>query len=164
VAEENFTLSTFYSSWKEYQDRLKESLAPLTTEQLALRAAPDLRSVGENAAHLVGCRAGWFTFVLGEDVGAEVKAIATWDEGGAPARTGAELVEGLDRTWQMMADCLARWSPDDMRKTFTDDWDGVQVELSRAWIIWHLIEHDLAHGAEVSFTLGMHGLPAGFTG
>ncbi|HKB48291.1 MAG TPA: DinB family protein, partial [Ktedonobacterales bacterium] len=74
------------------------------------------------------------------------------------------LVQGLDRTWQVMADRMARWSPADMQETFPDDWDGTIVHLSRAWIVWHLIEHDLHHGGEVSLTLGMHGIPADFPG
>ncbi|HLY29482.1 MAG TPA: DinB family protein [Ktedonobacterales bacterium] len=161
MAEDNFTLTTFYTSWKEYQDRIKKALAPLTAEQLELRAAPGLRSIGENAAHIIGCRAGWFTHVLGEDGGAAVFTSADWDE---PGHTAAELVQGLDSTWRLMADCLARWSSDDMRQTFPDDWDGVQVDLSRAWIVWHVMEHDLHHGGELSFTLGMHGIPADFPG
>ena len=163
MAEDNFTLTTFYDSWKAYQDHIKESLAPLTDEQLALRAAPDLRSVGETAAHIVGCRAGWFTYVLGED-NAEVNATASWDDRGAPARTAAELVQGLDLTWQLMADCLARWSSSDMQQTFEDDWDGEKVQLPRAWVVWHVLEHDLHHGGEISLTLGMHGIPAQFPG
>jgi uncharacterized damage-inducible protein DinB len=163
MAEENFTLTTFYTQWKAYQDHIKESIAPLTAEQLALRAAPGLRSIGENAAHIVGCRAGWFTFTLGEDADAEVKKSTDWDQPGAPARSAAELAEGLDRTWRLMAGCLARWSPADMQQTFPDDWDGQQVYLSRAWIVWHVLEHDLHHGGEISLMLGMHGLPAGFT-
>ena len=165
MAEENFTLTTFYGSWKEYQDHIRGAVAPLTAEQLALRAAPGLRSVGENAAHIIGCRAGWFTHVLGEDGGAEVKEMANWDVPGAPACTSAaELVQGLDRTWQLMADCVARWSPDDMRQTFPDDWDGKIVQLSRAWVLWHVLEHDLHHGGEISLTLGMHGVKAEFPG
>jgi hypothetical protein len=27
-------------------------------------------------------------------------------------------------------------------------------------VIWHLIEHDLHHGGELSFSLGMHNLAA----
>ncbi len=163
MAEDNFTLTRFYASWKEYQDHIKDAVAPLTTEQLALRAAPGLRSIGENAAHIIGCRVGWFTYTLGEDAGADLKAVR-WDEPDGPARSAAELVQGLDRTWQMMADRLARWSPAEMQKTFPDDWDGTIVHLSRAWIVWHLIEHDLHHGGEVSLTLGMHGIPADFPG
>ena len=60
MAEDNFTLTTFYTSWKAYQDHIKGALAPLTAEQLELRAAPHLRSIGENALHIIGCRAGWF--------------------------------------------------------------------------------------------------------
>src|SRR5579875_3388117 len=102
MAEENFTLTTFYTSWKAYQDHIKGSLALLTAEQLELRAAPHLRSVGENALHIIGCRAGWFAHFLGEDCGADVKAYASWDEPGRPARTTAEIGRALDRTGQCM--------------------------------------------------------------
>ena len=53
VSEGNFTLDIFYRSWKDYQNTLKQAIAPLTPEQLALRAAPGLRSVGEIVAHRV---------------------------------------------------------------------------------------------------------------
>jgi hypothetical protein len=61
MAQDTFTLTTFNTSWKEYQERLKTALAPLTAEQLTLRAAAGLRSIGENATHIVAVRAGWFT-------------------------------------------------------------------------------------------------------
>jgi len=163
MAEENFTLATFYTAWGVYQGQIKASIAALSDEQLALRPAPHLRSVGENAAHIIGCRAGWFTSVLGEDWDADAKASADWDVDGAPQRSAAELVQALDATWQGMTASLARWSPDDMQKTFEDDWDGTIVHLSRAWIVWHVLEHDLHHGGEISYTLGMHGVPAQFT-
>jgi uncharacterized damage-inducible protein DinB len=31
---------------------------------------------------------------------------------------------------------------------------------SRQWIIWHVLEHDIHHGGELSFLLGMYGVPA----
>jgi uncharacterized damage-inducible protein DinB len=162
MAEDNFTLTTFYTAWKAYQDRLAAALAPLTTEQLALRAAPGLRSIGENAAHIIGCRVGWFTDTLGENASADVTAVR-WEEPGGPARSAAALVQGLDLTWHLMTACLIRWSPADMQQTVPDDWDGEHVQLSRAWIVWHVLEHDLHHGGEVALTLGLHGLQAGFT-
>ena len=168
MAEDNFTITTFYTSWKEYQDHIKGALAPLTTEQIELRAAPHLRSIGENALHIIGCRAYWFTDFLGEDYGEEMKVYVDWNEvalaPGAPIPTVAKLVQGLDYTWQFMADCLARWSSADMHQTFPDDWNGTPVELSRAWVVWHVLEHDLHHGGELSLTLGMHRLPADFPG
>jgi len=167
MADDNFTLTTFYTSWQAYQDRLKESLASLAADQLALRAKPGLRSIGENALHIVGCRVFWFTEFLGEDGGEAVKAYASWNEAAltlaAPVPTAAELVQGLDATWQLMADCLARWSPADLQQTFPDEWEDQIVQLSRAWVVWHVLEHDLHHGGELSLTLGVHEIPAGFT-
>ena len=171
MAEDNGTLTTFYDAWKEYQERMKESLAPLTAEQLTLRAALGLRSIGENALHIVGCRCFWFAGFLGEEGGEEMKVYAHWNEAAVsgspvtPAPSAAELIRGLDYTWQRMADCLARWTPQDMRQTFPDDWgDGTIVHLSRAWVVWHVLEHDLHHGGELSFTFGVHGIPANFPG
>ena len=164
MAENNFTLTTFYTFWKAYQDHIKEALAPLTAAQLDLRAAPHLRSIGENALHVVGCRAFWFTDFLGEDYGEEMEPCVGWNEIGLklgiPVPSAAELVQGLDRTWQFMANCLARWSSADMQQTFPDEEDGKPIDLSRAWVVWHVLEHDLHHGGEISFALGIHG----FTG
>ena len=168
MAENNFTLTTFYTSWREYQDHIKKALAPLTTEQLGLRAAPHLRSIGENALHIIGCRVYWFTGFLGEDGGVAMKVYADWNEVAlkpqAPIPTAAELALAFDHTWQFMADCLARWSPADMHQTFPDNWDGKQVDVSRAWVVWHVMEHDLHHGGELSLILGIHGIPADFPG
>jgi uncharacterized damage-inducible protein DinB len=162
MAEDTTTLTTFYTSWKTYQDHLIETLATLTPSQLALRAAPGLRSLGEIVVHIIGCRRVWFTGFLGEDGGADVRASARWDEPEASVPSAAELAAVLDRTWQVMADCLARWRPADMQQTFADERNGKHVELSRAQVVWHVLEHDLHHGGEVSLTLGLHGIPAEF--
>jgi uncharacterized damage-inducible protein DinB len=31
-------------------------------------------------------------------------------------------------------------------------------------VVWHVLEHDLHHGGELSLTLGLHGIPADFPG
>jgi uncharacterized damage-inducible protein DinB len=160
MAEDNFTLAMFYKQWQTYQEQIKAAVAPLTAEQLALRAAPSLRSIGENAAHIIGCRIGWFTYTLGETASDDVKA---WGDNEESARSTTELVQGLDASWQLVADCLGRWNNDDMQQTFPDDWEGQIVHLSRAWIVWHVLEHDLHHGGEISLTLGMYGLKSEFT-
>lgn len=164
MAEDNFTLSTFYASWKEYQDRMRSSVAPLTAEQLALRAAPGLRSVGENAKHIIGCRLGWYGQTMGQQGSEALKRYDSWDESNPASLTGADLAQGLDDSWQFMTECLTRWTPAQMEDIVPDEWDGKVVQLSRAWIVWHVIEHDLHHGGEISITLGMHGVPADFPG
>ncbi|GCE07244.1 DinB family protein [Dictyobacter aurantiacus] len=166
MSEDNFTLTAFYSSWKEYQDHIKEALASISAEQLALRPAPHLRSIGETIMHIVACRAYWFAAFMDDVDGNEMKMYADWNEDalqlGASIPTIAELAHGLDHTWQFMAHHLARWSPEDMRKTFPDEYDGKQFDVSRAWVVWHVLEHDLHHGGELSLTLGIHDIPADF--
>ncbi len=100
--EQNATLATFYENWKLYQDHLKIAIAPLTPEQLAVRAAPELRTVGEIAAHIVRARVHWFTGFLGEK-GVEVIKVPSRDE---PVRDAAEIVRGLDASWELMAKAI----------------------------------------------------------
>ncbi len=162
MAEQQISLLPFYQGWATYQELLLKAIEPLSPDQLSLRVAPHLRSIGETALHIIGCRAYWFTDFLGQDYGEEMKVYVGWNEVAlklrAPIPTVVELTQGLDRTWQFMADCLGCWSPADMQQTFPDDWDGTPVEVSRAWVVWHVLEHDLHHGGELSLTLGMHGL------
>ena len=71
----------------------------------------------------------------------------------------ASLVNGLQATWQVIQDALNHWTIADLAELVHDtDEHGEDQTYTRQWVIWHLIEHDLHHGGELSFTLGMHGL------
>src|SRR5437764_5722971 len=152
------TLTPFYKGADEYQGLLVQALAPLSPEQLALRAAPSLRPAWLLAAHIIGTRVGWFQGVMGEGEPA-LAAFDPWDEDGAPPRTATELVDGLEATWQMIRGCLDRWTPAMLDDPFTRERPHGTVTRTRQWILWHVIEHDLHHGGELCLTLGMHGLP-----
>jgi uncharacterized damage-inducible protein DinB len=159
MTEAQTTLTAFYKGWEDYQDHLVKAIAPLTTDQLALRAAPNLRSIGELATHMIRTRASWFHRAIGEGSD-ETAPFLQWQDPNAPARTAAELVNGLEATWRMIHSSLARWTPDDLAQPFQREWHGEVATLTRQWIIWHLIEHDLHHGGEISYSLGMHDLAA----
>jgi uncharacterized damage-inducible protein DinB len=159
MSESNPTLAIFARGWQAYQDELRTALAPLTAEQLELRAAPDLRSIGDLARHLIAVRARWFYNVLAEGDEA-FAAIGQWDRPGAPARDGAELADGLATTWRVMQEALARYTPDDLEQQIERERDGEKHTFARGWVVWHVIEHDLHHGGEIGYSLGMHGLAA----
>ena len=153
-------LAPFYGGWEVYQQHLVEAVAPLSQEQLALEAAPHLRSAGQLAAHIVGTRAGWFYYVL--DVHDErLAALAEWNNRGFPVPPAADLVRGLETTWEVIQEGLDRWTVADMTTRFRDvDDDGTEHFPALQWVIWHLIEHDMHHGGELSFTLGINGIHA----
>ena len=146
-------------NWKVYQDLLTKALAPLSPEQLALRVAPHLRSIGGIATHMVAVRARWFHRVMGEG-GDDIAAIGEWDRSNMPLRTASELVSGFETTWQLMQDCFGRWTQADLEHIYQGEWQGEPYKFTRQWVVWHVLEHDLHHGGEFSLSLGIHGLPA----
>jgi uncharacterized damage-inducible protein DinB len=152
-------VAPFYSGWEGYQQRMVQALAPLSTEQLAWSAAAHLRSVDLIARHVVGARARWLHHFLGEG-GDELEILCAWDDDDQPQRSAAELVEGLGRTWNVIAAVLARWTVPDLEASFPNRNPAPDEPeaFSRRWVIWHLIEHDLHHGGEISLVLGMYGL------
>src|SRR5947209_1422476 len=67
MAEQVFPLSTFYKhGWKDYHHALVQTIAPLSSEHLALPLAAHQRSIGELLEHLIGARFNWFHLWMGE--------------------------------------------------------------------------------------------------
>jgi uncharacterized damage-inducible protein DinB len=148
-----------YRGWEAYQDLLIRAISPLTPEQLTYRTAAHLRGVGETCRHIIGGRARWCHLVLG--LGDHtLAALARWDADDMPARTAPELVQALQSSWAVLRDALGSWTPSDLgyRIPNTDPQPGRPDVFTRQWVIWHLIEHDLHHGGEVSEILSSHGL------
>lgn len=80
---------------------------------------------------------------------------AGWEDDESQPRTAAELIDGLTRTWNLVDECLRRWTLDDMGWTF----ERKSRTRTRGWVIYHVLEHDTHHGGEISQILGSNGLP-----
>jgi len=158
MAHNTLSVWNFYKGWDTYQNHLIKAIEPLTAEQLELKISPNLRSIGSLARHIIRTRAGWLNGLMGEG-DPDVAAIAQWEyEGDVPPTS--ELVRDLKVTFLAWQECLERWTPEDLEYIFRGERWGEPYELSRQWVIWHVIEHDLHHGGELSFSLGAHGLTA----
>jgi uncharacterized damage-inducible protein DinB len=151
------TLDVIYENWKGYDGKLQKCIAPLTNEQLLLQPSPRMWPLAQIVQHIISVRAGWFSGTL-QDPDKVMEEYMLWGQRDSPDRSAAELVRGLDETWSFIESRLQRWTPADCAKTFPDEYDGQIYEVSRSWVIYHVIEHDLHHGSEVSLTLGMNGL------
>jgi uncharacterized damage-inducible protein DinB len=153
-------LPTIIEGWEKYQKLLVAALAPLTEGQVTLGAGSELRTIGSLARHIVGARVRWLHYPPLSEGPVDLAPLGAWDRPTAPVLTGAELAAGLERSWQLIQDCLQRWTPEQWAEILEEDDQGQTVTYTRAYVIWHLIEHDLHHGGELSFSLGMHGLAA----
>src|SRR3954449_3160007 len=148
MTEQPSIIKTIYKGWSTYQQLLIAAIAPLSTEQLALGVAPGLRTVDDIVRHMIGARGRWFAGLPGNDR-ETLAEFGAWDRPGTPRRSAADLVHGLETTWRLMHAAIAGWTP--------EDWafiDPAEPDETVEWVIWHLIEHDLHHGGEVSLTLG----------
>src|SRR5437764_12063616 len=91
-----------------YQGYLTSAIAPLTSEQLALRAAPNLRSIGILAAHISAPPVVWFHAVMGEGP-AGLMPMRRWDDYDPIRQNAAELIAALEATWSLIQHRMARW-------------------------------------------------------
>jgi uncharacterized damage-inducible protein DinB len=152
------TLDVIYENWRNYNGKLRIAIAPLTEEQLNLQPAPRMWPLAQIVQHIISVRAGWFSGTL-QDNDELMDAYMMWGQRDSPSRSAAELVRGLDETWAFIESRLQRWTPEECTTTFPDEWDGQTYDVSRSWVIYHVLEHDLHHGGELSLILGMNGLP-----
>lgn len=159
MAEPPGMLATLYQGWQDHSSQLIQAIAPLSADQLGLRAAPHLRPIGELAEHIIGGRVHWMYGMLGES-NDELATLITGMDDDQSALSAAELVSGLNVTRALIDDRLARWNAADLAQTITVVRRGAERSFTRQWVIWHLIEHDLHHGGELSFSLGIHHLAA----
>jgi uncharacterized damage-inducible protein DinB len=151
------TLEVIYQNWGGYQEKLSSCIAPLTKEQLALQPAKGMWPLSQIVQHIISVRAGWFSGTL-QDADESMSAYMEWGQRDSPDRSGAELARGLDETWAFIEARLGRWTAAECDLTFPDEYDGQVWQVSRSWVIYHVMEHDLHHGGEASLILGMNGL------
>ena len=138
-----------FQSWHDYQEALKHAIAPLAEEHLQRQLIPGLRTPGEIAEHIVFGRALHLHRTLGERA-AELTPLLRWEDADDPPHTAAEILRGLELTWQFISGCLMRGSP-------TDAVAEEQIPIVQT--IWRLLDHDLPHAGELSLLLGADGLP-----
>ena len=141
---------------------LVKAIAPLDDAQLDLSAAPPLWSVRMLVSHIAAVRAWWFHSWMGEGDAGWDKYHAWDDLEEMSSRQAPELTRALEETWALVAASMERWTTADLDEEFrrpTPNAKGERPLRSRQWIVWHVAEHDVHHGGELSLTLGMHGVP-----
>jgi uncharacterized damage-inducible protein DinB len=167
-------LGAFYEGWANHHRLVVMALRDLTDDQVQLRPAPHQWAIWQLASHAAGARLYWLHDVLGEGDRAtrdmfrvESTTVpglpledAGWEDDENHPRTAPELVDAYERTWAVVQDCLDRWSAAELQVERSRQRRSGTQTFTRAWVLWHLLEHDLHHAGEISNILGSNGLPA----
>ena len=158
------TIRTAYHTWPTYNQRLRDVVAPLARDQLAIRPAPGRWPLWATLGHLACQRVFWLCDVAGEPgAGTTRFTNAAYDCPGDDdlkhVLSSDQLVEALDSTFRIVEGCLDHWTTgmldDEVRHP---EWPGDRVH-TRGWVIQRVFSHDIYHTAELNDTLSMTGLP-----
>jgi hypothetical protein len=157
------TLRPAFDMWPQYNRRLRDVIAGMTDEQLAIRPSPRLWPIWATVGHTAGTRVYWLCDVIGEP-GAETTPFATgaeigWEDDLDHPRTADELVNALGTSFALIDGCLDRWTPDMLSDEIPRTYGGKTKVHTRSSILQRLFSHDAYHCGELSQTLGIHGLP-----
>ena len=153
-----------YSKWPQYNQRLRDVVAGLTDEHLAVRPSPDRWPMWATIGHTACQRVFWLCDFAGEP-GADTTRFTDaghncpGDDDLENVLDAGQLVEALDSTFRIVEGCLDRWTLemlDDVirRPDYGPDW----VHL-RGSVIQRVFSHDVWHCAELNETLRRAGLP-----
>ena len=160
----DLTIRPAYSVWPRYNERLRDVVAAMTDEQLALRPTPERWPLWATVGHAACQRVFWLCDFAGEP-GAETTRFtnAAYDCPGDDdlehVLSADTLSEALDATFRIVDGCLDRWSPEMLdeeirREDFGPDWVH-----TRGWVIQRVFSHDVSHTTELNEALGRAGLP-----
>jgi uncharacterized damage-inducible protein DinB len=150
--------------WPEYNRRLRDVVATLTDEQLAIRPSPERWPMWATVGHTACQRVFWLC-----DFGGEPGATTTpftnagydcpGDDDLEHVLDADALVAALDSTFRIIESCLDTWTLDMLAEEIRhEDWGANRV-YTRGSVIQRVYTHDVYHSAELNEMLGIAGLP-----
>ena len=157
------SIRTAYDMWPQYNGRLRDVIAAMTPEQLALRPTADGWPIWATVGHTAGARVYWLCHVIGEP-GADTTPFADpegdgWEDDLDRPRSAEELVGALDSTFAIVEGCLDRWTTEMLADPVRRHYAGSAQVHTRGSVMQRLFSHDAYHCGELSQTLGIHDLP-----
>jgi hypothetical protein len=158
------TIRPAFSNWSDYNRRLRDVIAGMTEEQLAIRPSPERWPMWATVGHTACQRVFWLCDFAGEP-GADTTPFTNaaydcpGDDDVENVLSANDLVAALDSTFRIVERCLDRWSLDMLDDVLRrPEWDGSWVH-TRGSVIQRVFSHDVYHCAELNDTLGAAGLP-----
>src|SRR5947199_10191945 len=131
--------------WQFMRDELVRVVGLLSDKQMNMRIAPNLRTLGEQAEHIVRGRALWVHKVVDDP---SLEPMMNWDEPDDPPRSVAEVVAGLQHTWQIWRAYIEPSTREDPAPVSEQEEDGLHI-------VGGMLDHDLCHAGELALMLGV---------
>jgi hypothetical protein len=153
-----------FGTWALYNERLRDTVAAMTEEQLALQPSPERWPAWATIGHTLCQRVFWLCDLAGEP-GADTTRFTNaafdcpGDDDLEHVLGSADLVEAIDATYRIVDGCLERWTIGALDEVITHPEWGEDRTHTRGWVIQRVFSHDVYHCAELNETLSAAGLP-----
>jgi uncharacterized damage-inducible protein DinB len=150
-----------YSNWPRYNRAIRDVVAGLTAERVALRPAPERWPIWATIGHLACQRVFWLCDFAGERGAASspfpnAGNNCPGDDDLEHVWSADALAAALEATLEIVEGCLDRWTLDMLDEEIAPS--GDERVYSRGSILQRVFAHDIAHAAELNEVLGREGL------
>jgi uncharacterized damage-inducible protein DinB len=163
--ESSHLLAAVFQGWEGYNTSLVRAIEPLTPEQLAFTPGGDIQSVGHIAAHIAFGRIDWFKRMgapgadeRDQELHQSLKLSSTHQPNELPRMTADEIIKWLNKSWKMIEDNLNAWTVENLAETYHQPYQGNVYEVSKQWVIWRIMAHDIQHGGQLTILLRLQGI------
>lgn len=163
-------LAEVFDGWNGYQQSLLRAIEPLTAEQLAFRAGLEMRSMGQLIRHIALGRLTWLARIEPIGIDDALAKVPSWftdgdgsrhiDEAAVSCEDAMVLADWLVESWKPISESLNVWTVDDLSRSFPHRFRGTDYLISRQWVIWRVLSHDIHHGGQLALILAMQRIPA----
>ena len=163
-------LVQIFDGWNGYQESLVRAVAPLSKDQLGFKAGPKMRSVGQLIRHIALGRLTWLDRIEPLGIDEVIARVPRWftdgdgnrhvDEEAVSCGDSQAMAEWLAASWRPIIDSLNAWTVDDLLRSYPYRFRGTDYLISRQWVLWRMLSHDIHHGGQLALLLAMQGIPA----
>ncbi|MEO7119185.1 MAG: DinB family protein [Candidatus Limnocylindrales bacterium] len=152
-----------YRKWPDYNRALRDIVAGLDEERLAMRPSPERWPLWATIGHTLCQRVFWLCVFAGEpganttrftDAGNDCPG----DDDLEHVLSATDLVEAIDTTFRIVESCLDTWTLEMLDETLRrPEWDDSWVH-TRGSVVQRVFSHDIYHISQVNEVLGGAGL------
>jgi hypothetical protein len=152
-----------YLFWPEMNRRLRDRVASLTADQLAIQPEAGRWPIWASVGHTACQRVFWLCDFAGEPGAAEspfpnAGYDCPGDDDLEHVLGPEELAADLDATFRIVERCLDTWTAESLGEVLRrPEWDDSWVH-ARGAVIERLYRHDVSHVTELNETLTRNGL------
>ena len=146
----------YLTEWEKIRAELREIVSDLTDEELSQRILPNAHQIGGLILHLGESEASWIhSIIAGKELSDEEKKFVHWCDTvetdiAEKGYSTKDCIDKIDEISRMSREILAKFTDEDLEKTFGFDREDKRIEVSLRWVLCSSIGHEATHKGQIT--------------